>query len=83
MKLENKVVIVTGASRGIGQEIAFLLAENGAKIVVNHSNSEDEANATVNKIESNGGNAIAIKADVSNREQVSQLFDETINLLAR
>ena len=78
MKLENKVVIVTGASRGIGQEIAFLLAENGAKIVVNHSNSEDEANATVNKIESNGGNAIAIKADVSNREQVSQLFDETI-----
>ncbi|WP_405415320.1 SDR family oxidoreductase [Maribacter sp. Asnod1-A12] len=78
MKLENKAIIVTGASRGIGQEIAFLLAQNGAKVVVNHSNSEDEANATVNKIKSNGGNAIAIKADVSNREQVSQLFDKTI-----
>ncbi|MDO6471777.1 SDR family NAD(P)-dependent oxidoreductase [Maribacter sp. 1_MG-2023] len=78
MKLENKVVNVTGASRGIGQEIAFLLAENGAKIVVNHSNSTKDANATVAKIKSNGGNAIAIKADVSDRDQVTQLFDQTI-----
>ncbi|WP_423999347.1 SDR family oxidoreductase [Maribacter sp. IgM3_T14_3] len=78
MKLENKVVIVTGASRGIGQEIAFLLAENGAKIVVNHSNSTKDADATIAKIKSEGGNAIAIKADVSNRNQVTQLFDQTI-----
>tara|TARA_R110002126_G_scaffold288212_2_gene441647 strand:+ start:48 stop:782 length:735 start_codon:yes stop_codon:yes gene_type:complete len=78
MKLEDKVIIVTGASRGIGQEIAFLLAENGAKIVVNHSNSEKDAEATVIKIKNNGGNAIAIKADVSDRNQVTQLFDQTI-----
>eukprot|EP01093_Parvamoeba_rugata_P001592 TRINITY_DN1194_c0_g1_i7.p1 TRINITY_DN1194_c0_g1~~TRINITY_DN1194_c0_g1_i7.p1 ORF type:complete len:245 (+),score=57.56 TRINITY_DN1194_c0_g1_i7:101-835(+) len=78
MKLEDKVIIVTGASRGIGQEIAFLLAENGAKIVVNHSNSEKDAEATVIKIKNSGGNAIAIKADVSDRNQVTQLFDQTI-----
>lgn len=78
MKLEDKVVIVTGASRGIGQEVAFLLAENGAKIAVNHSNSAKDADATVAKIKSNGGKAIAIKADVSNRDQVTQLFDQTI-----
>ncbi|WP_339839566.1 SDR family oxidoreductase [uncultured Maribacter sp.] len=83
MKLEDKVVIVTGASRGIGQEIAFLLAENGAKVVVNHSNSDKDAIATVTKIEQNGGNAIAIKADVSNREQVTQLFDETIQAFGK
>tara|TARA_R110002051_G_scaffold86498_2_gene152360 strand:- start:26535 stop:27269 length:735 start_codon:yes stop_codon:yes gene_type:complete len=78
MKLKNKVVIVTGASRGIGQEIAFLLAENGASIVVNHSNSIKDADATVAKIKDNGGKAIAIKADVSDRDQVTQLFDQTI-----
>lgn len=83
MKLENKVVIVTGASRGIGQEIAFLLAENGAKIVVNHSNSIKDADATVAKIKSNGGNAIAIKADVSDRIQVTQLFDQTIEAFGK
>ncbi|MEP2279165.1 SDR family oxidoreductase [Maribacter sp.] len=78
MKLEKKVIIVTGASRGIGQEVAFLLAKNGAKVVVNHSNSSEDAEKTVNKIKADGGEAIAIKADVSNREQVTQLFDKTI-----
>ncbi|WP_036153979.1 SDR family oxidoreductase [Maribacter forsetii] len=78
MNLENKVIIVTGASRGIGQEVAFLLAKNGAKVVVNHSNSSKDAEKTVTKIKDNGGEAIAIKADVSNREQVTQLFDKTI-----
>lgn len=78
MILENKVVIVTGASRGIGREIAILLAENGAKVAVNHSNSEAGAKATVAAIEDQGGTAFSIKADVSNREEVTHLFDETI-----
>tara|TARA_R110000751_G_scaffold119345_2_gene219913 strand:+ start:65099 stop:65833 length:735 start_codon:yes stop_codon:yes gene_type:complete len=79
MKLENKVVIVTGSSRGIGKEIAELLAKHGAKVVVNHSNSKKDADLTVQSIIDNGGDAIAIKADVSNREDVSNLFDQTLS----
>jgi 3-oxoacyl-[acyl-carrier protein] reductase len=78
MTLENKVIIVTGSSRGIGKEIAQLLAKNGAKIIVNHSNSEEEASTTVQSIKDNNGEAIAIKADVSNREDVTRLFDQAI-----
>ncbi|SIR29562.1 SDR family NAD(P)-dependent oxidoreductase [Maribacter ulvicola] len=78
MRLEDKVIIVTGASRGIGQEIALLLAENGARVIVNHSNSTKDADATVAKIKDHGGTAIALKADVSDRDQVTQLFDQTI-----
>ncbi|MDO6438942.1 SDR family oxidoreductase [Cyclobacterium sp. 1_MG-2023] len=76
--LNNKVIIVTGSSKGIGKEVAILLAENGAKIIVNHSNSEKEAENTVNTILNNGGEAIAVKADVSKREQVTELFDKAI-----
>ncbi len=78
MKLENKVVIVTGASRGIGKEIATLLAKNGAKVIVNHSNSEEDASKTVQAILEDGGQAIAVKADVSQESQVTQLFDTAI-----
>ncbi|MGS0526148.1 SDR family NAD(P)-dependent oxidoreductase [Zobellia nedashkovskayae] len=83
MKLESKVIIVTGASRGIGKEIAILLAKNGAKVIVNHSNSEDEAKDTVKTILSNGGKAIALKADVSDETQVTQLFDKAIETYGR
>ncbi|ALJ04152.1 3-ketoacyl-ACP reductase [Pseudalgibacter alginicilyticus] len=79
MKLKNKVIIVTGSSRGIGKEIAILLAKNGAKVVVNHSNSEAEAKATVNTIEKNDGIAFSFKADVSKKSEVTQLFNETLN----
>ena len=78
MELKNKVIIVTGSSRGIGKEIALLLAKNGAKVVVNHSNSEAEAMATVAEIQEGGGTAFCVKADVSNRQEVTQLFDEAI-----
>ncbi|NRR92238.1 glucose 1-dehydrogenase [Winogradskyella undariae] len=79
MTLDNKVIIVTGSSRGIGKEIAIQLAKNGAKVVVNHSNSADEAQNTVNTITEAGGTAVAIKADVSNKADVTQLFDKTIS----
>lgn len=78
MTLDNKVILVTGSSRGIGKEIALLLAKNGAKVVVNHSNSPLEAKATVDSITQNGGAAIAIKADVSKKEDVTKLFDQAI-----
>jgi len=76
--VKNKVIIVTGSSKGIGKETAILLGKNGAKVVVNHSNSEEQANETVATIVKNGGDAIAIKADVSDREQVTMLFDKAI-----
>jgi len=79
MPLENKVIIVTGASRGIGKEIAIQLAKNGAKVVVNYSNSSKEAKETVDTITKNNGSAIAIKADVSRKTDVTELFDKTIS----
>ena len=77
-KLENKVIIVTGASKGIGKEVAILLAKNGAKVVVNYSQSTQEAEDTVGKIVKDGGEAISIKADVSDKVQVTDLFDQTL-----
>ena len=78
MTLQNKVIIITGSSRGIGKEVAMLLAKNGAKVIINYSNSEDEANKTVDVIIKNGGTALAIKANVSQKDQVTHLFDKTI-----
>lgn len=78
MKLAEKVIIVTGASKGIGKEIASLLASNGAKVIVNYANSTAEADEVVASIVKNGGTATAIKADVSQREQVTQLFNKAI-----
>lgn len=78
MTLENKVIIVTGSSKGIGKEIAIQLANKGAKVIVNHSNSEKEAKEVVNTITQNGGVATDIKADVSKKEEVTELFDKTI-----
>ncbi|MEO9570595.1 MAG: SDR family oxidoreductase [Polaribacter sp.] len=78
MKLDQKVIIVTGSSKGIGKEIAILLAKNGAKVVINHSNSQTDANKTLDIITKSGGTAISIKADVSKSIEVTQLFDKTI-----
>ncbi|XMO87982.1 SDR family oxidoreductase [Algibacter sp. AS12] len=78
MSLNNKAIIVTGASKGIGKEIAIQLAKNGAKVIVNYSNSDAEAQDTVNTIIKNGGTAVAIKADVSIKPEVTHLFDKAI-----
>jgi 3-oxoacyl-[acyl-carrier protein] reductase len=71
--LEDKVAIVTGASRGIGRAIAFELAKRGATIVVNFKESSDAAEEVVSKIRSSGGNAESFQADVSNFEQAQDL----------
>ena len=78
MNLESKVIIVTGSSKGIGKEVAIQLAKNGAKVIVNHSNSEAEAQETVDSIIKNGGAAISVKADVSQKDDVVKLFDKAI-----
>ncbi len=76
-KLENKVAIVTGASKGIGASIAKHFAAAGAKVVVNYASSKEGADRVVNEIIENGGLAIAVQADVSKAADVSRLFDET------
>lgn len=77
MKLENKVAIVTGASKGIGASIATYFAAEGAKVVVNYASSKDGADKVVQAITKNGGIAIAVQADVSKKDEVSRLFEET------
>ncbi|SDD45148.1 3-oxoacyl-[acyl-carrier protein] reductase [Dyadobacter soli] len=76
--LENKVALVTGASRGIGAAVAIHLAKAGAKIIVNYTGGLEAAQQTVGAIKSAGGEAIALQADVSNPAQVKAMFDAAI-----
>ncbi len=78
MKTSNsKVAIVTGASRGIGSEIAKRLAHDGFAVVVNYANSAAEADALVAAIQAQGGRALAVKANVASAQDVRRLFEET------
>ena len=71
--LKGKVAVVTGGARDIGRAISVGLAKEGAKVVVNYYSSEAGANETVNEIRSFGGEAVAVKADVSNLEDIQYL----------
>lgn len=78
MRLENKVAIITGASRGIGKAIAIEMAKEGAKVVVNYANNYDKAQEVVEEIVNCGGIATAVKADVSKRNEVKELLKITV-----
>ncbi|MBT2691412.1 3-oxoacyl-[acyl-carrier-protein] reductase [Bacillus sp. ISL-55] len=78
MRLEGKVALVTGASRGIGREIALELAREGASVAVNYAGSEAKALEVVDEIKAMGRDAFAIQADVSNSESVTDMAKETI-----
>jgi 3-oxoacyl-[acyl-carrier protein] reductase len=76
-RLENKVVIITGASKGMGAEMAKMMSGEGAKVVVNYASSKTDADKVVNEITENGGTAIAVQGDVSKSDDVKRIFEET------
>jgi 3-oxoacyl-[acyl-carrier protein] reductase len=77
------VAIVTGASRGIGRSIALALAAEGAQVVVNYAQSATAAQALTAEITANGGEAIALQADVAQAEQVEVLVKQTLDHFGR
>jgi len=77
-RLDGKVALVTGSGRGIGSAMATELAKRGAKVVLNYANSADSAEALVQQIKKQGGDAIAIKADVGDVSQTIKMFEEAV-----
>lgn len=82
-KLDGKVAIVTGASKGIGAAIAKHLAAEGAAVVVNYSSSKEGADGVVDEIAKQGGKAIAMRGDVSRKTDVERLFAEAKKAFGR
>ncbi|MBA2369960.1 MAG: glucose 1-dehydrogenase [Candidatus Protochlamydia sp.] len=76
-KLNGKVAVVTGASKGIGASIASQLAKDGASVVVNYSTSKEGAQKVVSEITQNGGKAVAIQANLADPKDIEKLFLET------
>lgn len=75
----GKVALVTGASRGIGRQIAQQLAAHGAKVIVNYTSSPEKAAEVVDTIKQAGGEATAVQADISQLAELEQLFQTTIS----
>src|SRR5437588_3849052 len=75
-KLNGKVAVVTGASKGIGAGIAKHLAAEGAAVVVNYASSKDSADKVVDEISQRGGKAIAVQGDVAKKKDIEDLFAE-------
>ncbi len=77
--MENKTAVVTGASRGIGRAIALELAHRGARVVVNYNRSAEAATEVVSVIQDEGGEAIAVQADIGDFEQARALIKAAID----
>ncbi len=83
MKLQGKVAIVTGGSRGIGKAIAQTFALEGAHVVVNYVQNSVEADKVVDGIRAAGGSAISVRADVSKKTDAQKLVDEAVREFGR
>lgn len=79
----TKVAIVTGASRGIGKEIALRLSKDGFAVVINFAGNASAANDVVKEITGGGGQALAVQADVASAGDVAQLFETTVQHFGR
>ncbi|MCA8423586.1 glucose 1-dehydrogenase [Burkholderia seminalis] len=82
-KLKGKVAIVTGASKGIGAGIARQLAADGAQVVVNYASSASGAEKVVADIQAAGGQALAVRADVTNKTEVEALVNVAVDHFGR
>ena len=82
-RFENKIVLVTGAGRGIGASIAKRFASEGAEVIVNYSGNDEAAQKTVDEITATGGQAQKYKCSVNDSESVKVMIDEIIKEFGR
>lgn len=83
MKFENKVALITGASRGIGRKIAIDLASKGARVILNYAKSDQQAEQTAKEITSKGGNVVLSRFDVGSYEEVQRKVSALTDDLGR
>ena len=83
MLLQDKIAVVTGASRGIGRATAKALAREGAVVIVNYNGSKERADEVVSEIEKDGGKAKAIQCNVSDFEQAKEFFGGVVKEYGR
>lgn len=83
MRLEGKVALVTGGSRGIGRAICIEYAREGAKVAVNYASNAEAAEETVERITSEGGEAFAVRADVADKAQVDAMVKTVVDRFGR
>ncbi len=83
MELTGKVALITGASRGIGRAIAVALAQKGANVVINYAHNEEEAKKTQEMCKAYGVEAVIVRADVSNRDEVRKMVETVIEKFGR
>ena len=83
MRLQNKVAIITGADSGIGQAIALQMAREGAAVTIDHLGPPDNATRVARQIEGAGGKALAVQADVTKVDQVTNLIAQAVQAFGR